>query len=97
MRHHALALVHHSCRRSGFAPWRWRGERKQALPTADGTVMTGPFNSEIMEDVLLMKAYGIPNGVYWIDRPWGPGLPWGYDDFEIDPNRLPHFTLKMVK
>ena len=44
-----------------------------------------------MEDVLLMKAFGIPNGVYWIDRPWGPGLPWGYDDFEIDNRRLPHF------
>ena len=49
-----------------------------------------------MEDVLMMKAYGIPNGVYWIDRPWGPGQPWGYDDFEIDPKRLPHFP-EMVK
>ncbi|MEP6789279.1 MAG: TIM-barrel domain-containing protein, partial [Acidobacteriota bacterium] len=42
-----------------------------------------------------MHAYGIPNGVYWIDRPWGPGKM-GYDDFEIDENRLPHFD-QMVK
>src|SRR5690606_13178640 len=56
----------------------------------DGTPVTGPFNSEVMEDVLLMEAYGIPNTVYWIDRPYGTG-PWGYDDFEIDPARLPNF------
>ena len=79
-----------------FTPWRWRDEHKQRPTYYDGTVVTGPFNSEIMEDVLLMKAYGIPNGVYWIDRPWGPGVPWGYDDFEIDNRRLPHFA-EMVK
>ena len=56
--------------------------------------MTGPFNSEFMEDVLLMKAYGIPLGVYWVDRPWGPGK-YGYDDFEIDTNRLPNFAESM--
>jgi alpha-D-xyloside xylohydrolase len=39
-----------------------------------------------------MKAFGIPNGIYWIDRPWGPGKPWGYDDFEIDEKRLPNFA-----
>jgi alpha-glucosidase (family GH31 glycosyl hydrolase) len=44
-----------------------------------------------MEDVLMMQAYGIPCGVYWIDRPWGPGRL-GYDDFEIDPKRLPNFA-----
>ena len=79
-----------------FTPWRWRDEHKQRPAYYDGTPVSGPFNSEIMEDVLLMKAYGIPNGVYWIDRPWGPGLPWGYDDFEIDHHRLPHFA-EMVK
>ena len=79
-----------------FTPWRWRDEHRQRPVYYDRTVVTGPFNSEIMEDVLLMKAYGIPNGVYWIDRPWGPGLPWGYDDFEIDNRRLPHFA-EMVK
>lgn len=79
-----------------FTPWRWRDEHTQRTVYYDGTPVTGPFNSEVMEDVLLMKAYGIPNGVYWIDRPWGTGFPWGYDDFEIDPKRLPNFA-EMVK
>jgi alpha-glucosidase (family GH31 glycosyl hydrolase) len=74
-----------------FSPWRWRDEHKQRTNYYDGTPVTGPFNSEFMEDVLLMKAYGIPCGVYWIDRPWGPGRN-GCDDFEIDPKRLPHFA-----
>jgi alpha-D-xyloside xylohydrolase len=79
-----------------FMPWRWRDEHTQRATYYDGTPVTGPFNSEVMEDVLMMKAFGIPNGVYWIDRPWGPGKPWGYDDFEIDENRLPNFA-EMVK
>jgi alpha-D-xyloside xylohydrolase len=33
--------------------------------------------------------------VYWVDRPYGPGRL-GYDDFEIDPKRLPNFR-EMVK
>jgi alpha-D-xyloside xylohydrolase len=73
-----------------YSPWRWRDEHKQRATYYDGTPVTGPFNSEFMEDVLMMRAYGVPNGVYWIDRPWGPGRM-GYDDFEIDPNRLPNF------
>jgi alpha-D-xyloside xylohydrolase len=78
-----------------FTPWRWRDEHTQRAAYYDGTEVTAPFNSEVMEDVLMMKAYGIPNGVYWIDRPWGPGRM-GYDDFEIDEKRLPNFD-KMVK
>jgi alpha-glucosidase (family GH31 glycosyl hydrolase) len=73
-----------------FTPWRWRDEHTHRSAYYDGTPVTGPFNSELMEDVLMMKGYGIPLGVYWIDRPWGPG-PLGYDDFEIDPQRLPNF------
>jgi alpha-glucosidase (family GH31 glycosyl hydrolase) len=79
-----------------FTPWRWRDEHTQRATYYDGTPVTGPFNSEIMEDVLMMKAFGIPNGIYWIDRPWGPGKPWGYDDFDIDEQRLPNFA-EMVK
>jgi len=75
-----------------YMPWRWRDEHTERANYYDGTSVTGPFNSEIMEDVLMMKAFGIPNGVYWIDRPWGPGKPWGYDDFEIDEQRLPNFA-----
>ncbi|MEP6789114.1 MAG: TIM-barrel domain-containing protein, partial [Acidobacteriota bacterium] len=78
-----------------FTPWRWRDEHTQRTTYYDGTPVTGPFNSEVMEDILMMHAYGIPNGVYWIDRPWGPGKM-GYDDFDIDENRLPHFD-QMVK
>jgi alpha-glucosidase (family GH31 glycosyl hydrolase) len=55
-----------------FTPWRWRDEHTQRTTYYDGTRVSGPFNSEIMEDVLMMKAFGIPNGIYWIDRPWGP-------------------------
>ena len=78
-----------------FTPWRWRDKHSHRGRYYEGTRVTGPFNSQVMEDVLLMKAYGIPNGVYWVDRPWGPGRH-GYDDFEIDETRLPHFT-DMVK
>jgi alpha-glucosidase (family GH31 glycosyl hydrolase) len=73
-----------------YSPWRWRDEHSQLLQYYDGTPVTGPFNSQVMEDVLMMQAFGIPDGVYWIDRPWGPG-PLGYDDFEIDAKRLPNF------
>jgi len=74
-----------------YSPWRWRDENTQRKTYYDGTPVTGPFNSEFMEDVLLMKAYGISNGIYWFDRPWGPG-PNGCDDFEIDSGRFPHFA-----
>jgi alpha-D-xyloside xylohydrolase len=74
-----------------FAPWRWRDELTQRDVYYDGTPVHGPFNSEMMEDILMMHAYGIPCGVYWIDRPWGPGRL-GYDDFEIDAQRLPNFA-----
>ncbi len=73
-----------------FSPWRWRDEHTQRTTYYDGTPVTGPFNSEMMEDLLMMDAFGIPCGVYWIDRPWGPGRL-GYDDFEIDYKRLPNF------
>jgi len=73
-----------------FSSWRWRDEHRIRTQYYDGTPVTGPFNAEVMEDVLMMRALGIPCGVYWIDRPWGPGKN-GYDDFEIDPKRLPHF------
>ncbi len=78
-----------------YTPWRWRDEHTQLGTYYDGTPVTAPFNSQVVEDVLMMRAYGIPNGVYWIDRPWGPG-PLGYDDFEIDDRRLPNYGA-MVK
>lgn len=73
-----------------FSPWRWRDEHAHLPEYYDGTRATGPFNSQVTEDVLMMQAFSIPCGVYWIDRPWGPGRL-GYDDFEIDQARLPSF------
>jgi len=77
--------------RWAYRPWRWRDEHVQLPTYYDGTPVTGPFNSQLMEDVLMMRAYGIPCGTYWIDRPWAPGRL-GYDDFAIDEQRLPHFA-----
>ena len=81
--------------RWAYLPWRWRDEHVHLKQYYDGTPVTGPFNSQVMEDVLMMKAFGIPCGVYWVDRPYGPGF-WGYDDFEIDPARLPNFA-RMIR
>jgi alpha-D-xyloside xylohydrolase len=78
-----------------FMPWRWRDEHSQLTQYYDGTPVSGPFNSQVMEDILMMKAFDIPLGVYWVDRPWGPGRL-GYDDFEVDSDRLPNFA-EMVK
>jgi alpha-glucosidase (family GH31 glycosyl hydrolase) len=74
-----------------YGTWRWRDEHTQRNEYCDGTAVAGPFNSEFMEDVLPMKAYGIPLSVYWLDRPWGPGRL-GDDDFEIDINRFPNLA-----
>ena len=78
-----------------YLPFRWRDEHSNLPQYYDGTPVTGPFNSQAMEDVLMMEAFGIPCGVYWVDRPYGPGRM-GYDDFEIDPKRLPNFA-EMVR
>lgn len=80
--------------RWAFGPWRWRDEHKHTKVYYDGSVVKAPYNSEVVEDILMMQAYDIPCTAYWIDRPWGPG-PFGYDDFEIDYKRLPRFE-KMV-
>lgn len=47
-----------------YGTWRWRDEIVQNTKYYDGTPVTGPFNADFMEDVLLMKAYGIPLSVY---------------------------------
>ena len=41
-----------------YRPWRWRDEHTQRTTYYDGTPVTGPFNSEMMEDVLMMRAFG---------------------------------------
>jgi len=78
-----------------FGPWRWRDEHINNKKYYDGTKVNAPYNSEIVEEILLMKAYDIPCTAYWIDRPWGPGVR-GFDDYKIDYDRLPNFE-NMVK
>jgi alpha-glucosidase (family GH31 glycosyl hydrolase) len=78
-----------------FGPWRWRNNHVHRETYYDGTKVTAPYNSEVVEDLLMMKAYDIPMSIYWVDRPWAVG-PDGYDDFEWDPNRFPN-AVEMIK
>jgi len=71
-----------------FGPWRWRDEHFNEKTYYDGTVKKAPFNTDVVEDVLMMKALDIPATAYWIDRPWGPGSR-GFDDYEFDLKRIP--------
>jgi len=77
-----------------FLPFRWRDNNANNKQYYDGTPVRSPFNSTLTEDVLMMKAYDIPCGVYCIDRPWAKG-PMGYDDFEWDSQRFPNH-IKMI-
>lgn len=78
-----------------FGPWRWRDEHFNNEKYYDGSKVNAPYNSETVEEILLMNAYDIPCTAYWIDRPWGPGIR-GFDDYKIDYDRLPNFE-NMVK
>lgn len=78
-----------------FGPWRWRDEHKNNKVYFDNSLVKSPFNSDLVEDILLMKFYDIPSTAYWIDRPWANGS-FGYDDFEWDTLRFPQ-PGKMVK
>lgn len=76
--------------RWAFGPWRWRDEHVNNKNHFDGSPVKSPYNSDLVEDILMMQAYDIPCTAYWIDRPWGPG-PRGFDDYKIDEQRLPKF------
>ena len=73
-----------------FQPFRWRDEVWNLPTFYDGTRCAAPYNSMVVEDVLMMEALGIPCSAYWIDRPWGLGS-FGYGDMVVDPERLPNF------
>jgi alpha-D-xyloside xylohydrolase len=75
--------------RWAFLPWRWRDNHVNLPSYYDGTPVHAPFNSQLVEDILMMQAFDIPCGVYWVDRPWAIGMH-GYADFEWDPERLPN-------
>jgi alpha-glucosidase (family GH31 glycosyl hydrolase) len=72
-----------------FLPWRYRDEHVNLPRFYDGTAYSGPYNSQVVEDVLMLQALDIPLGVYWIDRPWAVGHE-GYDDFTWDRRRVPN-------
>lgn len=71
-----------------FGPWRWRDEHSSKPVYYDGTAEHSPYNTDISEDILMMKAFGIPCTAYWIDRPWATG-PNGFDDYNWDTVRFP--------
>ncbi|HYW95450.1 MAG TPA: glycoside hydrolase family 31 protein, partial [Bacteroidales bacterium] len=71
-----------------FSTWRWRDNHSNLKQYYDGTPVSAPYNSQVVEDILMMKALDIPFGAYWVDRPWAKG-DFGYDDFEWDPERFP--------
>jgi alpha-D-xyloside xylohydrolase len=74
--------------RWAFGPWRWRDDIYPLDYFYDGTPYAGPYNSMVVEDVLMMEFLGVPCSLYWIDRPWAQG-PYGYDDLEWDTERIP--------
>lgn len=71
-----------------LGPWRWRDEHFNNDTYYDGTQKKAPFNTDVVEDVLMMQAFDIPSTAYWIDRPWSPGER-GFDDYEFDLERIP--------
>ncbi|MBC7093329.1 glycoside hydrolase family 31 protein, partial [Candidatus Bipolaricaulota bacterium] len=72
-----------------FGPWRWRDEVWNLPNFFDGSPNPLPFNSMVVEDVLMMEALGIPCSVYILDRPWAEG-PLGYGTLAFDPVRFPN-------
>jgi alpha-D-xyloside xylohydrolase len=71
-----------------FLPWRWRDNHVNLPAYYDGTPADVPYNSQVVEDILMMEALDIPCGIYWVDRPWAKGTH-GYEDFDWDPKRFP--------
>lgn len=72
-----------------FSHWRWRDNHNDEDTYYDGTPVDAPYNSMVVEDVLMMEALDIPCGLYWVDRPWAKGAE-GYEDFEWDTGRFPN-------
>ncbi len=77
--------------RWAFGTCRWRDEHSNEKAYYDGTPVAAPYNSQVVEDVLMMKAFDIPLSYYLVDRPWAKGSQ-GFDDFEWDSNRFPNAT-----
>lgn len=69
-----------------FLNWRWRDELAIGEPALlDGT----PMNAELVDDLTMFEALGIPPGVYLFDRPVLQG-EFGFARFAWDEERLPN-------
>ncbi len=71
-----------------FGPWRWRDNHANPKAFFDGVPNRLPFNTLVVEDILMMEALGIPCSAYWVDRPWARGFM-GYGSLQFDRKRLP--------
>lgn len=72
-----------------FLPFRWRDNHTNRETFYDGTPNRAPYNSMVVEDLLMAEALDIPVGTYWVDRPWATGTR-GYGNFnKWDPVRFP--------
>jgi len=72
----------------GLGVWRWRNDHYNRDTLSGGQPYRGPINSMAYEDVMMAEKLGVPQDVYWVDRPWAKG-PYGYSDFQWDPERFP--------
>ncbi len=87
--------------RWGFRHLRWRDEHRIDTPAQlDGVEM----NADLVNDITMYEALGIPPGNYEFDRPWtsgdSPPPPFisgyaGFASFTFDPERFPN-TDKML-
>jgi len=69
-----------------FLNWRWRDTLDIAAPAVlDGT----PMNAQVVDDVTMFEALGIPAGIYHFDRPVLQG-EFGFARFAWDEDRLPN-------
>ena len=71
-----------------FGPWRWRDQHSNKKTYYDNTPKKAPYNTDIVEDVLMMQALDIPVTAQCIDRPWETG-PRGFDNYKFDTNEFP--------
>lgn len=71
-----------------FGPWRWRDQHFNKPDYFDDTKKKAPFNTDLVEDVLMMKALDIPCTAHWIDRPWSTGSR-GFDNYDFDTVQFP--------
>ncbi len=78
-----------------FGHWRWRDNHSHLDKYYNGSDVDAPYNSMVVEDILMMDALDIPSTVYWLDRPWAVGEI-GFDEYEWDRERFPRIE-GMVK